>query len=182
MAEPNRRAFLLGIAAIGTAAAAPPPVAWDFRFTSIEDGTLNLADFRGRVLLVTNTASFCGYTYQYKALEALHASLSPRGLTVVGVPSQDFGKESDSNGKVKAFCDATFGVAFPMAGLTHVVGPQAHPFYAWVRQTRGWAPGWNFNKVLIGRDGAIAGLFGAKDEPDGPKLRGAIEEALSAGA
>jgi len=180
MTELPRRTMLLGVAAITAAPAAP--TAWDFSFEAIEEGPLPLAQFRGRVLLVTNTASFCGYTYQYKALEALHAAYEPNGLTVVGVPSQDFNQESDSNGKVKTFCEATFGVKFPMAGLTHVRGPQAHPFYAWVRAQKDWEPSWNFNKVLIGRDGAIAGLFPATEEPDGPKLRRALAVALEATA
>jgi len=181
MAEVDRRAVLLGVAALSTVAAAPSgQSAWDFTFEAIEQGPLPLARFRGRVLLVTNTASFCGYTYQYKALEALQADWSPKGLTVVGVPSQDFNQESDSNGKVKSFCEATFGVRFPMAGLTHVRGPSAHPFYRWVRAEKDWEPSWNFNKVLIGRDGQIAGLFPATEEPDGPKLRAALSRALAA--
>jgi glutathione peroxidase len=181
MGDIDRRAVLLGVAALTTVAAAPSePSAWDFTFEAIEEGPLPLAQFRGRVLLVTNTASFCGYTYQYKALEALQADYSPKGLTVVGVPSQDFNQESDSNGKVKAFCEATFGVKFPMAGLTHVRGAAAHPFYRWVRAQKDWEPSWNFNKVLIGRDGQIAGLFSATDEPDGPKLRRALTVALDA--
>jgi glutathione peroxidase len=181
MADLDRRAVLLGVAAVTIAAAAPAEqTAWDFTFDAIEDGPLPLVQFRGRVLLVTNTASFCGYTYQYKALEALNADWTAKGLTVVGVPSQDFNQESDSNGKVKTFCEATFGVQFPMAGLTHVRGPAAHPFYRWVRAQKDWEPSWNFNKVLIGRDGRIAGLFPATEEPDGPNLRRALTVALEA--
>ena len=104
-----------------------------------------------------NTASFCGYTYQYEGLEKLHEAGSPRGLTVIGVPSQDFNQESADNKTVKTFCEATFGVEFPMAGIAHVRGADAAPFYAWVREQRRWEPNWNFNKVLIGRDGHIAG-------------------------
>jgi glutathione peroxidase len=181
MAEVDRRAVLLGVAAITTVAAAPVgQTAWDFSFEAIEGGPLPLAQFRGRVVMVTNTASFCGYTYQYKALEALDAGYEANGLTVLGVPSQDFHQESGDNGTVKSFCEATFGVRFPMAGLTHVRGPEAHPFYAWVRAQKDWEPSWNFNKVLIGRDGQIAGLFPATEEPDGPKLRRAIAQALAA--
>ncbi len=182
MTEVPRRTMLLGVAAITAAAAPAGPTAWDFTFEAIEDGPLPLAQFRGRVLLVINTASFCGYTYQYKALKALHAADSPKGLTVVGVPSQDFNQESGSNGEVKTFCEATFGVRFPMAGLTHVRGPAAHPFYRWVRAQKDWEPSWNFNKVLIGRDGQIAGLFPATEEPDGPKLQRALTLALDATA
>lgn len=156
--------------------------AWDFTFTSIEDGVLNLADLKGRVLLVVNTASFCGFTYQYEALEKLHAKLTPRGLTVVGVPSQDFYQEKDSNAEVKQFCDATFGVQFPMAGLTHVRGREAHPFYQWVNAREDWEPSWNFGKVLIARNGQIAGHFGSFAEPEGRLLTPAIAKELDATA
>ena len=107
--------------------------------------------------------------------------MQPKGLTVVGVPSQDFDQESDSNAKVKQFCEGIYGVQFPLAGLTHVKGPQAHPFYRWVHDTQNWDPSWNFNKVLIGRDGRIAGLFSSWSAPDGAKLRAAVAQALAAG-
>ena len=154
-------------------------LAWDFNFPAIDEGTLDLGSFKGRVLLVTNTASFCGYTYQYKALEKVHRELSPKGLTVVGVPSQDFDQESSDNNEVKTFCETRFGIDFPLAAISHVKGPQAAPFYGWVRQQRKWEPGWNFNKVLIGRDGKIAAIFGSAEEPDGPVLQAAIAAELA---
>ncbi len=179
----SRRVVLTGLGFIGIAARARAAdgVAWDFSMPSIEGGTLDLAAYRGRALLVANTASFCGFVDQYRGLEALNSSLTARGLTVIGMPSNDFNQEMDSNGKVKKFCELTYGVDFPMSGLTHVRGPDANPFYAWVRKATGWAPDWNFNKVLIGRDGRIRGTFGAKDTPESPRLRAAIDEALSAG-
>ena len=181
MIEPTRRIVLA--AAIGACMAAKKAtLAWDFGFPSIDDGKLDFSEFKGRVLLVTNTASFCGYTYQYEALERLHKAASPNGLTVIGVPSQDFNQESADNKTVKTFCEATFGVEFPMAGIAHVRGPQAAPFYAWVREQKQWEPNWNFNKVLIGRDGRVAGTFGSGDEPNGPALQQAIASALSAPA
>ena len=181
MTDLTRRTALtaLGVALALPALADAAPV-WGFSFPSIEEGTLNFADYRGRVLLVVNTASFCGYTYQYEALEKLHATLTPKGLTVIGMPSQDFGQESGTDGAVKAFCEATFGVQFPMTGLVHVKGPQANPFHTWVRAQKSWEPDWNFNKVLIGRDGAILSLYRSGDEPDGPALSGAIGSALTA--
>ena len=142
---------------------------------------MDFAAFTARVLLVTNTASICGYTYQYEGLEKLHKAAQARGLTVIGVPSQDFNQESADNKTVKTFCEATFGVEFPMAGIAHVRGAEAAPFYAWVHAQRGWEPGWNFNKVLIGRDGRIAGTFGSGDEPQGPKLSQAIAAELAKG-
>ncbi len=159
-------------------AAKDKALAWDFGFPSIDEGKLDLAAFKGRVLLVANTASFCGYTYQYKGLETLHKAASARGLTVIGVPSQDFNQESADNKTVKEFCEANFGVGFPMAGIVHVRGPRAARFYVWVREQKMWEPSWNFNKVLIGRDGRVAGTFGSGDEPNGAKMQQAIEAAL----
>ena len=97
----------------GRRSAMTETLAWDFGFSSIDEGRLDFAAFKGRVLLVVNTASFCGYTYQYEAMEKLHRSGTPRGLTVVGVPSRDFNQESADNKTVKTFCEATFGVQFP---------------------------------------------------------------------
>jgi glutathione peroxidase len=154
-------------------------VAWDFSFPAIEGGTLDLRTFSGRVLLIVNTASFCGYTYQYEGLRKLHEARSADGLTVIGIPSQDFNQESPDNKTVKTFCETQFGINFPLAGVSHVKGPAAAPFYVWVRDAKSWEPNWNFNKVLIGRDGEIAGTFGSGDEPDGPKLKAAIASALA---
>jgi glutathione peroxidase len=154
-------------------------LAWDFGFPSIGEGRLELAAFKGNVLLVTNTASFCGYTYQYEGLGRLHRAEAARGLTVIGVPSRDFNQESPDNATVKAFCETRYGVDFPLAGISHVRGPLAAPFYAWVRDTRGWQPDWNFNKVLIGRDGHVAGTFGSGDEPASGRLNQAIVAELA---
>ena len=109
----------------------------------------------------------------------MHKAAAARGLTVIGVPSQDFNQESADNKTVKTFCETTFGVDFPMTGLANVRGQRAAPFYAWVRQQTHWEPAWNFNKVLIGRGGRIAGTFGSGDEPGGPRLSQAIEAELT---
>lgn len=159
-------------------AADTPKTAWDFRFPAIDGGEIDLATFKGRVLLVTNTASFCGYTYQYEALERLHAAKAATGLTVIGVPSGDFNQESADNATVKTFCETKFGIDFPLTAISRVRGASADPFYAWVKQTRNWEPAWNFNKVLIGRDGAVLGTFGSRDEPGAGALAAAIEAAL----
>jgi glutathione peroxidase len=182
MVEPTRRWILATIAGVVSMAAEQETLAWDYGFPAIDGGRLELAALKGRVLLVTNTASFCGYTYQYEALEKLHSALSPRGLTVIGVPSQDFNQESPDNATVKTFCETSFGVDFPLAGISHVRGAQAAPFYAWVHAQRQWEPSWNFNKVLIGRDGHIAGTYGSGHEPQGAKLTAAIDTALEAPA
>lgn len=180
MIELPRRTILGAALATGLAAAPDDSAtAWRFRFPSLDGGTLDFASFRGKVLLVVNTASFCGFTYQYEALEKLHRDLGPRGLVVIGVPSQDFNQESDDNATVKQFCELTYGVEFPMVEISHVRGGQAMPFYAWVRQVRDWQPDWNFNKVLIGRDGLIKSTYRSAAEPRSPALLGAIEAELS---
>ena len=179
MASTGRRAFLVTLGGGLIMAATDETLAWGFGFPAIEGGRLDFAPFKGRVLLVTNTASFCGYTYQYEAMEKLHAARKAEGVTVIGVPSQDFNQESAENATVKNFCETRFGIDFPLAGVSHVRGPRAAPFYAWVKQVRGWEPSWNFNKVLIGRDGRIAGTFGSGDEPDGPAITKAIAAALA---
>jgi len=158
--------------------AEPGSTAWEFSFPAIEGGAVDLAAFKGRVLLVSNTASFCGYTYQYEGLQKLHDAEAARGVTVIGVPSRDFNQESPDNATVRAFGTTKYSIGFPLTGIAHVRGAQAAPFYAWVRAETGWEPSWNFNKVLIGRNGRIAGTFGSGDEPGGAKLRQAIEAAL----
>lgn len=186
MVELTRRTILAAGGGIVTAAsaggsmstAAAEPVAWDFSFPDIDGGRLDFAAFRGKALLVVNTASFCGYTYQYEGLEKLHQARAAEGLVVIGVPSGDFNQESGDDKTVKAFCDTRFGISFPLAGISHVRGPQAAPFYAWVKQTSGWAPAWNFNKVLVARDGRVTGTFGAGEEPDGTTISQAISAAL----
>lgn len=180
MVELTRRVVLAaGTLAGWRADAMMAQVAWDFAFPSIDGGTLDLRSLRGRVLLVVNTASFCGYTSQYAGLQTLHTARQAAGLTVIGVPSGDFNQEADSDAKVKAFCEAQFGIDFPMTTIQRVRGPEAHRFYRWVKGSLDWEPRWNFNKVLIGRDGFIAGVFGSSDTPQGAKLTAAIEKALA---
>ena len=184
MTEMSRRvllggAGLLGLVQEGTAMEQP---AWGFSFPSIEGDTLALSALTGRVLLVVNTASFCGYTNQYAALQKLHKARGAEGLTVIGIPSQDFNQESASASEVKKFCDTQFGIDFPMTTILKVRGAQADPFYRWVKGATGWEPGWNFCKVLVGRNGRVAGTFGSGDEPGGARLSAAVGAALGARA
>ncbi len=174
----TRRLFAALLVGGPAMAATSPLTAWDFRLPAIDGGELSLATFRGRVLLVVNTASFCGYTYQYETLERLSQAKAAAGLTVVGVPSGDFNQESADNATVKTFCETRFGIDFPLAAISAVRGPRAAPFYAWVKQVKNWEPAWNFNKVLIGRDGMVLDTFGSRDEPDAGVLALAIEAAL----
>jgi glutathione peroxidase len=167
------------MAAAPFAVRAAETLAWDFALPSLEGGTLDLGAFSGRVLLVTNTASFCGFAPQFGTLEKLNRSRATDGLTVIGMPSNDFNQEAATNAKVKELCELTYDVDFPMAGLSHVKGPDANPFYAWVRATQKWEPDWNFNKVLITRDGGIAGHFPSTEEPEGKLLSTAVARQLA---
>ena len=177
MADASRRALLA--APLLMAAGPATTDAWSFRVPALEGGEHDLGAWRGRVLLVVNTASFCGYTPQYAALQRLHERFRARGLTVLGVPSNDFNQESADNRQIREFCDTQFGIDFPMAAISHVTGEQAHPFYRWVRAERHWEPRWNFGKVLIGRDGRVMSAFGSSDEPMGFRVSSAVETALN---
>ena len=172
--------FLLSVAGLLVSAAGDEKLAWDFSIPAIEGGELHFAAHRGRVLLVVNTASMCGYTPQYEGLQKLHTSLAAQGLTVIGVPSRDFRQEYADDAAVRTFCDTSFGIDFPMTTVSHVKGSAAVPFYAWVRAQMGWEPSWNFNKVLVGRDGRIKATFGAGDEPTGERITSAIAAELAA--
>ncbi len=141
----------------------------------------SLCQYRGKVLLVVNTASYCGFTGQYKELEALHARYQSKGLVVLGFPSNDFSQESGSNQEIAAFCQLNFGVSFPMAAKEIVSGDNAHPFYQWARKTLGFgtAPKWNFHKYLIDRDGKLIDYFYSTTSPNAHRVHEAIEKLLA---
>ena len=176
----RRRVLLAGLIATPTVARAAETLAWDFSIPAIEGGDLKFAAFKGRVLLVVNTASMCAYAPQYEQLQKLHTTLAKQGLTVIGVPSRDFNQEYSDDAAVKTFCEVSFGIDFPMTTVSHVKGTSAVPFYAWVRAQTGWEPNWNFQKILIGRDGRIKATFTSADEPAASPLRDAVVAALGA--
>ena len=138
-----------------------------------------LCQYAGQVVIVVNTASFCGFTPQYKGLEALHAKYKDRGLVVLGFPSNDFSQEPDSNAKIADFCENTFGVKFPMFTKTVVTGPEAAPFYKQLAELTGKKPSWNFFKYLIGRDGKVVDTFGSMTNPSNRSVVSAIEKSLA---
>jgi glutathione peroxidase len=177
----NRRQFgtlLAAAAAMPLAVRAGVGSAHDFAFDDIDEtAQLRLADFAGRPVLVVNTASRCGYTYQYDALQALYDRYRERGLVVLGVPSDDFNQELASAAEVKDFCAVNFAIDFPMTAITPVTGAAAHPFYRWASEAAG-PPRWNFHKYLLGPDGRLVAAFPAKTEPDAPAVTEAIEALL----
>ncbi|MDN3565071.1 glutathione peroxidase [Paeniroseomonas aquatica] len=184
MAELSRRHALLAGAALVTteAAAAAPATAFDFRLEAIEGGPLDLGGFRGRPMLVVNTASFCGYTPQYAGLQTLHEKYGPRGLVVLGVPSNDFNQESADARTIKRFCEANYSVDFPMTTPARVTGAQATPLFAFLAAQGGGAPRWNFHKYLVARDGRRVRGFPTQTGPESPALVQAVEAALQASA
>ena len=143
---------------------------------------VNLAQAHaGKVVLVVNTASKCGYTVQYEGLEALHQRLGSRGFAVIGFPSNDFkGQEPGSGEEIAQFCTLTYGVQFPMYEKVSVTGEDATPLYRALAAATGVSPGWNFHKYLVGRDGTVLAQFPSKVRPDDPGLLAEIERALSA--
>jgi glutathione peroxidase len=147
-------------------------------FASIDGGEIRLTDFAGRPVLIANTASMCGFTPQYDGLQALQDTYAAQGLVVLAVPSDDFAQEYDSAAAVKEFCAVNFGLTLPMTDITRVTGSEAHPVFRWIAEETGWSPRWNFNKVLIGRDGQVTGTWGSGADPMGPAIRGAVEAAL----
>ena len=137
--------------------------------------------YRGQVLLVVNTASKCGFTPQFEALEATHAKYKDQGFAVLGFPSGDFmNQEYDQEKQIQEFCTLTYGVKFPMFQKVHVVGDDATPLYKALAAATGEVPKWNFHKYLIGRDGKVVASFGSRTKPDDPAVVAAIEAALKA--
>lgn len=157
---------------------------YDFEALSIEGQPVALEQFRGKVMLIVNTASACGFTPQFGGLEKLHQSFGPRGLVVLGFPCNQFGSQDPgSNEEIGAFCQRNYGVSFPMMSKIEVNGAEAHPLYRWLTAE---APGllgskaikWNFTKFLVGKDGSVIKRYAPQDAPE--KLAGDIEAALVA--
>lgn len=173
----------LGSSAGAAGPASPATSAFDHTFEAIDGGKLDLAQYRGKVLLVVNTASFCGFTPQYEGLQKLWEKYGQKGLVVIGVPSNDFGaQEPKAEADIKEFCQGAFGITFPLTAKYGVTGASAHPFYRWVVVSlgAGAAPRWNFHKVLIGRNGKVVATFGSSTAPLSNPLTQAIDRELAA--
>ena len=144
-----------------------------------DDAPQNLCQYAGKVLLVVNTASYCGFTKQYEGLEALYAKYEKRGLVILGFPSNDFGQQEPGDAKqIADLCFNTYGVKFPMFDKTGVVGPRRNALYTQLHQATKAAPEWNFHKYLIARDGKTVSSFASAIEPGHRTLVSAIEAAL----
>lgn len=163
-------ALLTGAAPAGTAAPA-------FRFSSIDGGNYDTADWRGMPVLVVNTASMCGYTPQYAALQDLSDQYRGRAI-VLAVPSDDFNQELASDAEVKEFCDLNYTLTLPMTTIEHVADGEVHPMFGWLRDTAGFVPDWNFNKVLLGPDGQYIAAWGSATEPTSAQIIAAMDAAV----
>lgn len=175
----------IDVAHAGTTAAPasskPCPALLNHRFDRLQDEKpQSLCQYAGQVVLVVNTASFCGFTSQYKGLEALNTRYKDRGLVVLGFPSNDFAQESGSNKDIADFCENTFGVKFPMFTKTQVTGEGAAPLFKQLTAQTGQKPRWNFHKYLIGRNGQVIDQYSSLTSPDSKTLVSAIEKALKA--
>ena len=193
-------ALLLTLGAAATFSAAPPalaqtpaaaaqpsaqpascPAVLQHTFKRLQDeAPQDLCQYAGKVVLVVNTASYCGFTKQYDGLEKLYAKYAPRGLVVLGFPSNDFKQEDADAKKIADLCYNTYGVKFPMFTSTVVTGTGANPLYSELIKATGNQPKWNFNKYLIDRNGNVIDYFPSKVTPEDPTLVGKIEQALQA--
>jgi glutathione peroxidase len=155
---------------------------YDFSLDTIDGQAKSLSAYRGKVLLIVNVASKCGFTPQYAGLQELHERYAADGLVVMGVPSNDFmGQEPGSNEEIKTFCESKFDVTFDMFSKVSVKGKEIHPLYAWLTSEKGKVS-WNFNKFLVGRDGRVMEQFGSMVKPESLELESAIKSALKAPA
>lgn len=167
-------------AASSAAAPANCPPLLQHSFPRLQDeAPQSLCQYAGRVLLVVNTASFCGFTPQYEGLEKLNARYADKGLVIMGFPSNDFNQEAKNREKTADVCFNTYRVKFPMFTTSAVRGDNANPLFRQLTQATGQPPRWNFNKYLVGRDGKPVAHYGSMTDPLDPKLTAAIEQALA---
>ena len=172
----SRAALVVSVAVMaGTAPAGT--TAPSFMFPSIDGGSYNTADWHGKPILVVNTASQCGYTPQYDALQVLSDQYAGRAI-VLAVPSDDFNQELASDAEVKDFCEVNFALTLPMTTIEHVASDNVHPLFGWLRDTAAFVPDWNFNKVLLGADGQFVAAWGSNVVPTADEITDAIDLAL----
>jgi glutathione peroxidase len=155
-------------------------LATEFSFKGVEGNSINLAEYKEKVILVVNVASRCGFTNQYEGLQDLWSKYKDKGLIVIGVPSNNFRQEPGSNKEIKDFCETTFGIDFPISEKLSVVGDKAHPFFVWAKKNYGPGaiPKWNFHKIIIGKNGKVANTFASITSPSSKRFISLIEKEL----
>ena len=154
-------------------------LAYDFQFKDLDGSILNISEYKNKVIVVVNVASQCGFTNQYEDMQKIWEKYQMKGLVIIGVPSNDFGQqEPGNNDEIKNFCEAKFGISFPMTEKVSVKGDSAHPFYIWAKNNHGKTavPKWNFHKIIIGKDGKIAETFSSMTNPSSKKFIEIIEK------
>ena len=180
-----RMLILLGVLLTmsATSVNASCPALLNQQFETLQGKKANFCQYAGKVVLVVNTASYCGFTKQYEGLQELHDKYQAKGLVVVGFPANDFGKqEPGSNAEVADFCERTYKVKFPMMAKTSVVEGSANPLYEALAKATGQRPKWNFHKYLIDRDGKPAGNFGSRVDPLAAEVTAKVEKLLASDA
>lgn len=168
-----------------SAAAEEPtsPSVYRFKVMTIDGKEVSLEEYKGKVLLIVNVASKCGFTPQYKGLQALYQEFQDEGLVILGFPANNFGKqEPGSNEEIRSFCSTTYGVTFPMFAKISVAGEDIHPLYKFLTEKTDFSGPitWNFNKFLVDRNGRVVEKYGSMTSPDAPKLREKVQLLLAA--
>ena len=155
-------------------------VFYDFKIEGISGEIINLSDYKNKVVLIVNTASYCGFTKQYDELQELWDLYKSKGLIVLGVPSNSFNQEKQSNSEVKEFCEVNFNINFPLTAITEVNGEKAHELFKWAKENHGKSaiPKWNFHKILINKQGKVEDTFASFTKPMSKKIINKIEEIL----
>ena len=154
--------------------------AYDYEFNSINGDLIKLSQYKGKVIIVVNVASRCGYTPQYKDLQTLWSKYKSKDLVILGIPTNNFRQEPGNNKEIKNFCETNFGITFPMTEKISVIGNNAHPFYKWARKDYGIGaiPKWNFHKIIIGKNGKVAETFSSITNPSSKKFIKVIENLI----
>ena len=154
--------------------------AYDYEFKGLEGNIIKLSKYKGKVIVVVNVASRCGYTPQYDGLQLLWSNYKNKDLVVLGVPTNNFRQEPGSNKEIKDFCETNFGITFPMTEKTNVIGGNSHPFYKWAKKDFGISaiPKWNFHKIIIGKNGKVIDTFSSITKPSSKKFLKVIESLI----
>ena len=174
--------FFLIIIILGTSVNAEyKKLAYDFEFKDLDGSSLKLSDYKNKVIVIVNVASQCGFTNQYEDMQKIWEKYQSKDFVILGVPSNDFGKqEPGSNEEIKNFCEAKFGISFPMTEKVIVKGPNAHPFYVWARENHGKSaiPKWNFHKIIIDKEGKVNETFTSITNPSSKKFIKVLEKLI----
>ena len=155
---------------------------YDFQFKDLDGSPLKLSDYKGKIIIAINVASQCGFTKQYEDMQNIWEEYQDKGVILIGIPSNDFGRqEPGTNKEIKNFCEAKFGITFPMTEKVTVKGDQAHPFYIWAKENHGKSavPKWNFHKIIIDKTGKVAETFSSITNPSSKKFKSTIDKLVN---